>query len=411
MLNKDEKQILQEHYCFVQFHPSYDYTDFVEGLRPTKPDDKGNIGFERKEGVFKEFCKKAQDYNQQVNIDDATYSRYSNGVILEAVTKVNIDDVAYSGDADSFEDIYKSIYDDIKSGKIKGFKNPRFGSFDVTIIGGEIAFGGDKRSESKENLKLMFDYYLSNKIFDLSYTRDDYFGLISKLTNGKTKTIDYTYYYGILQEMLNRIKVKTPTVSPVSAKVEKHLPLEEYPFIFVVDEINRGEISKIFGELFFSIDPGYRGEKGTVQTQYQNMISKAEPYANGFYVPDNIYIIGTMNDIDRSVECMDFAIRRRFAWKEIKSIDRISMWNGKIETWKEEAKQRMLSLNKAIEETQGLTSAYHIGPAYFLKLENYDGNFDELWENHLRGVLFEYLRGIPNAQDELEKLYTAYNLQ
>ncbi|KAA6316027.1 hypothetical protein EZS27_033608 [termite gut metagenome] len=81
------------------------------------------------------------------------------------------------------------------------------------------------------------------------------------------------------------------------------------------------------------------------------------------------------------------------------------MWDGQIDAWKGDAEKRMLSLNKAIEETQGLNSAYHIGPAYFLKLENYDGSFDELWKNHLHGVLFEYLRGLSNAQDELKKLH------
>ena len=86
-------------------------------------------------------------------------------------------------------------------------------------------------------------------------------------------------------------------------------------FIFVIDEINRGEISKIFGELFFSIDPGYRGEKGRIKTQYQNLVDDKDVFAKGFYIPENVYIIGTMNDIDRSVESMDFAMRRRFAFE------------------------------------------------------------------------------------------------
>ena len=84
-------------------------------------------------------------------------------------------------------------------------------------------------------------------------------------------------------------------------------------YVFVIDEINRGEISKIFGELFFSIDPSYRGEEGAVYTQYANMHETDEK----FYVPDNVYIIGTMNAIDRSVESFDFAMRRRFVWLEI----------------------------------------------------------------------------------------------
>ena len=88
-------------------------------------------------------------------------------------------------------------------------------------------------------------------------------------------------------------------------------------FVFIIDEINRGEVSKIFGELFYAIDPGYRGKKEkAVQTQYQNLIHDGEAFKDGFYVPENVYIIGTMNDIDRSVESIDFAFRRRFTWTD-----------------------------------------------------------------------------------------------
>ena len=102
--------------------------------------------------------------------------------------------------------------------------------------------------------------------------------------------------------------------------------------------------------MFFSIDPGYRGVAGTVQTQYQNLIEDGDIYENGFYVPENVYIIGTMNDIDRSVDSMDFAMRRRFAWKEIKSNDRLEMLDNLGEELKETAIKRMQSLNDAIEK-------------------------------------------------------------
>ena len=164
-------------------------------------------------------------------------------------------------------------------------------------------------------------------------------------------------------------------------------------YVLIIDEINRAEISKVFGELFFSIDPGYRGIDGKVQTQYSNLINEDDVFYNGFFVPENVFIIGTMNDIDRSVESFDFAIRRRFAWMEIKATDRYEdMWADK--SWKEGAITRMLSLNSAIEAVEGLSSAFHIGPAYFLKLDNYDGDFGKLWENHLEILLKEYLRGM-----------------
>jgi len=187
---------------------------------------------------------------------------------------------------------------------------------------------------------------------------------------------------------------------------------EEKPFVLIIDEINRAEISKVFGELFFSIDPGYRGKKGKVKTQYANLQNEDDVFRNGFYVPENVYIIGTMNDIDRSVESMDFAMRRRFAWKEVKALDRISMWDDNIEDHKNEAETRMKKLNEAIEKVPGLNAAYHIGPAYFLKLELYkdeSNSFEFLWGNHIEGVLFEYLRGFPNSTELLGDLKRAYN--
>ncbi|AHW61046.1 5-methylcytosine-specific restriction enzyme B [Draconibacterium orientale] len=181
---------------------------------------------------------------------------------------------------------------------------------------------------------------------------------------------------------------------------------EENDYVLVIDEINRGEISKIFGELFFSIDPGYRGRKGSVLTQYANLRKKEDQY---FYVPDNVYIIGTMNDIDRSVESFDFAMRRRFAWREIKASEQTDMWLGKIDAWIDEAQDRMERLNKAIEKTEGLSSAYHIGPAYFLVLKDHDGDFSKLWNYHIEPLLTEYLRGFPNPSETLKKLQWRYD--
>ena len=183
--------------------------------------------------------------------------------------------------------------------------------------------------------------------------------------------------------------------------------VHEKPFVFIIDEINRGEISKIFGELFFSIDPGYRGIKGIVKTQYQNLIEDGDAFKDGFYVPENVYIIGTMNDIDRSVESMDFAMRRRFAWKEVTAEDSMKMLDGMPN--EAEIKSRMRSLNEAILKINGLGEAYQIGGAYFKKITEYNGDFEKLWEYHLKGVLFEYLRGNINANEQLSELKKAYD--
>lgn len=235
-----------ENIDFVQFHPSMDYTDFVEGLRPIK-DDKGQIGFERRDGIFKAFCKKAL--------------------------------------------------------------------------------------ENQEN------------------------------------------------------------------------------FVFIIDEINRGDISKIFGELFFAIDPSYRGEKGKITTQYQNLVESDDLYASGFYIPENVYIIGTMNDIDRGVESMDFAIRRRFTWIEVNPDDTQSMLDSGIPKYAADAKERMGALNKVIFTNPSLGKAYQIGAAYFLRLNELNGNFDALWAYHLEPLLREYLRGDPRAEEFLDEMKKAYGVE
>lgn len=274
----------ESHIQMVQFHPSYDYSDFVEGLRPIE--NNGSISFKRKDGVFKAFCEEA-----------------------------------------------------LKLGYKKG--------------------------------------------------KDDGNGGYEKDEKGKLKPIN----------------------------------VNDCPkFVFVIDEINRGEMSKIFGELFYSIDPGYRGLDGKIRTQFANMQKEQnefdqalgeEKHFGHFFVPDNVYIIGTMNDIDRSVESMDFAMRRRFAFVEVTAEDRQNMLDELEDA--EDLKNRMHNINTAIEAIPGLNSAYHIGPAYFKKIENYKHlqtprqKFEALWNNHIKGVVYEYLRGNPDAEKYLKAIEIAYN--
>lgn len=126
-------------------------------------------------------------------------------------------------------------------------------------------------------------------------------------------------------------------------------------------------------------------------------------------------IIGTMNDIDRSVESMDFAMRRRFAWQEVTAEESyVNMIEDDPEfaIVKNEIKLKMFNLNKAISETEGLDESYQIGAAYFRKYLDYkdmENPFNYLWENHLKGLLNEYLRGNRRAKELLEGLQKAYN--
>ena len=113
-----------------------------------------------------------------------------------------------------------------------------------------------------------------------------------------------------------------------------------------------------------------------------------------------------MNDIDRSVESMDFAMRRRFTWKEVTPADTQSMLDS-LEC-ADEAKNTMNRLNEAIANTDGLGAAYMVGPAYFLKLGNNGGDFRRLWNKKIEPLLKEYLRGLRKSDEILKKFRKAY---
>ena len=188
-------------------------------------------------------------------------------------------------------------------------------------------------------------------------------------------------------------------ISPEEVETDKN-------FVFIIDEINRGEISKIFGELFFSIDPGYRGEKGSISTQYANLHKTDDK----FYIPENVYIIGTMNDIDRSVDTFDFAMRRRFRFVEVTAESQLGMLDTALGDKAEEAKKRLRSLNAAIENVQELNSHYHIGPSYFLKLKDVGFDYKLLWSDYLKPLLEDYVRGSYEEAEILETLKKAFDL-
>ena len=138
-----------------------------------------------------------------------------------------------------------------------------------------------------------------------------------------------------------------------------------------------------------------------------------------FFIPSNVYIIGTMNDIDRSVESFDFAFRRRFTFVDVKPKARESMLasdDKELNALYEKAKVKMNALNNSLqspdEKHPNLSPAYFIGPAYFKKLVRYAGNkepFELLWKYHLEGLLQEYLRGKDDSKDILDKLKEDYD--
>ena len=322
---------------FVQFHPSYDYTDFVEGLRPVSNGD-GAIEFKLQDGIFKQFCQKAKEAQK-------------------------------TGGQDNFEETWTKLTDAINEKQGQYFF-PRSSVPASLNSQGNVKF--DSPVATKEKVYLLY--------------------------KGEETNLKYETYQNIVLDHMKESYGLCDYISPTIDTDKK--------FVFIIDEINRGEISKIFGELFFSIDPGYRGEKGSVSTQYSNLHETDDK----FYIPENVYIIGTMNDIDRSVDTFDFAMRRRFRFVEVTAESQLYILDNELDGREEEAKKRLKNLNAAIENVQELNSHYHIGPSYFLKLKDVDFNYELLWSDYLKPLLEDYLRGSYEEAEILDTLKKAFDL-
>ena len=330
---------------FVQFHPSYDYTDFVEGLRPISNED-GSTGFKPQDGIFKKFCQKAKEAQK-------------------------------IGGQDNFEEAWDSYLAYINNSDEKEY----------------LTTGSYLSVNSRQNLSVNYDKGTSGWSLSRNYVYELY-----KDSNYNKQNYYKSEGKKVLETLKKRFGLKD-YISPTEINTEKK-------FVFIIDEINRGEISKIFGELFFSLDKDYRGEKGSVSTQYANLHESDEK----FYIPDNVYIIGTMNDIDRSVDTFDFAMRRRFRFVEVTAESQLYILDKKLGEHAEEAKTRLRNLNAVIENVQELNSHYHIGPSYFLKLKDVDFNYELLWSDYLKPLLEDYLRGSYEEAEILDTLKKAFDL-
>ena len=345
---------------FVQFHPSYDYTDFVEGLRPVIKND-GTIGFELRDGILKEFTKKAARNFETTKNRNEVYKQ----------TEVKYEVAGYFRNAEKTD----------------------------ILIDNYNYFTVKKVEESQANIDIPRNNYFNR------YLK---FALITQmLMSPETfeSLDDVKKYFSENKVNLLDDSPVIPCYFKVYSEIKKGLS-QRKKYVFIIDEINRGEISKIFGELFYSVDPGYRGKAGAVSTQYANLHANPE---EKLYIPENLYIIGTMNDIDRSVDSFDFAMRRRFRFVEIKANENAEEMLSSLDgTVKKEAINRMNNLNDAIAAVEDLNENYQIGASYFLKLK--DGiDFGELWTDYLYPLLQDYVQGMYNEKEILNGFEEAYN--
>lgn len=158
-----------------------------------------------------------------------------------------------------------------------------------------------------------------------------------------------------------------------------------HDYYFIIDEINRADLSRVFGELFFGLEKDYRGTQMTLQ------------YGDAMCIPPNVKIIGTMNDVDRGVETIDFALRRRFTWIEVRAEASEYLAGG--------LQGNMHKLNEAIQGRLG--PEYEIGGAYFKD----ETDAQKIWDNSVKPLLNEYLRGKKDKECILDKFKSEYFLE
>lgn len=325
------------------------------------------MGFELYDGIFKEFVNRAR-----VNYEDSQKSQEVFQKELDA------------------QELISDFFDNLEFGE-QEFSILRGSKFFITDVDEKYIYIEIPENKISNQLKLSLEQLTlmlqSDKIFEKVLD-------IKRFFNKQNATQQYSYLLSLYTEIIKRKN---------SIKNNSALKVDLKPYVFIIDEINRGEISKIFGELFFSIDPGYRGKLGEVYTQYANL---HEIKNEKFYIPENVYIIGTMNDIDRSVDSFDFAMRRRFRFIEIKAEEHVEMLEKLGDELQLEALNRMNRLNQEISSVDELNENYHVGAAYFMKLSHL--SFDELWTDYLQPLLYEYVRSLHEEDILMERFAKAY---
>ncbi|MGZ8287774.1 MAG: McrB family protein [Telluria sp.] len=191
------------------------------------------------------------------------------------------------------------------------------------------------------------------------------------------------------------------------------------PFFIIIDEINRAELSRVLGELMYCLE--YRGTAGAISTQYSGlndsntgMLKVGDGFK--FFVPHNVYLIGTMNTVDRSVESFDLALRRRFRWEHVEPDLRVLRHELREHNpqWIALA-DNLGMLNKEISCTAALGKDYQIGQAYVMNLRypralGVSQVRTRVWDDSIQPLLEEYLRGLGGSEATLGKFRTAFGL-
>lgn len=284
--------------AFTTFHQSYGYEEFIEGIKPIIDENTQDVGYTIESGVFKEFCQNAKStvHTRNDNSIDAGARIWKLTIMNGELNKVKQEcfeenNVRMGFDIDSDE--AHSFVEDVRLGDIiLSFKTRK------KIDGIAIVTDDAIELKDKSMYKTARSVKWLAKDIDEDITNINNGKLLHRMTFAKVPNMN-------LKDVIELAKKVNPDLE--SAVIEENTE----PYVFVIDEINRGNISKIFGELITLIE-------GTKRAGMPEAASAILPYSGDeFSVPANVYILGTMNTADRSIALMDTALRRRFQFIEM----------------------------------------------------------------------------------------------
>lgn len=360
----------------VSFHQSFTYEDFVEGIRP-HTNLLQQVVYELEDGIFKIACQEARR------------------CVVEALMR-HLQEEAIKID---FEPLFKAFLEHLRSEAFRGFQTAtgRKVFLQKILRFGNISVRPDKSFSTYTILKnRLRQLYRNFEPPGRDVDQDQNIrNLIGAGVNARAYYAVYSYlkqfenqYIEQLTEEKEELGIQDEAIKVIDFnKLSQQLIDECNKHVLIIDEINRGNIASIFGELITLIDPDKR-EGASEALQVVLPYSKSE-----FSVPPNLYILGTMNTADRSIETLDLALRRRFSFLEmpprpdlIGQLTRNPIPDGV------DLEKLLVAMNRRIEVL--LDRNYRIGHAYFLKVETLD-DLKELFGNRILPLLQEYFFGDP----------------
>lgn len=353
--------------AFTTFHQSYGYEEFIEGIKLVVDDEATDISYTIELGVFKKFCDIAgTPENMEIDHNAQVWFVRLNGVgkndLKEECFKEGT--IRFSWENENVDDSYKKWFNMMSPGDyVVSYNGANVNIDGIGIIEDSEPFYDEQRSSFKWTRKV-------------KWLVTDIVENIRELNGGK-----YLPNFEITK--LNRVRI-----SELLELVSKHGGYagekNEKPYVFIIDEINRGNISKIFGELITLIE-------STKRAGMEEAASAILPYSGKpFSVPSNVYILGTMNTADRSIALMDTALRRRFQFIEMMPDSDVLR---KIHADKVEDLDVAAMLDKINERITFLYDREHtIGHAFFTGLKD-DASLSKLqsiFEKSVIPLLQEY---------------------